>query len=79
MIYNIIIKGKQTATNEGDKEMTEYNVTMAKKKDIDKYYAGYNMFMNTIEIIVEAKNREEAFAKVKGYKGMVGWKAHKIK
>ena len=57
--------------------MTEYVVTMARAKDIRDYYDGYNVFMDTIEVVVEAKNRAEALKAVKGYRGMIGWKAHK--
>ena len=54
--------------------MTEYTITMAKKRDIENYYEGSNSYFKTIEVEVEANNTEEAIEMVKGYKGMVAWK-----
>lgn len=51
--------------------MREYEITMAKAKEIKAYYEGYNMNLTTVDVVVEAGSKDEAVAMVNGYKGMV--------
>lgn len=54
--------------------MKTFTITMAKRKDIDNYYAGINSFFNIVKVEVEANNAIEAVKAVKGYKRMIAWK-----
>ena len=55
--------------------MREYEITLASKKELQRYYEGYNMlWVSTIEIVVEANSKEEAIRKATGYKNKVVWK-----
>ena len=56
--------------------MTNYTITMAKKKELDRYYDGENIFLDTLEVEVEANSIEEAIEAVKGYKRMIAWKVN---
>lgn len=57
--------------------MKEYTITMAKKRDLENYYAGATfVYMNPIEIEVEANTEEEAIKMAEGYKRMTVWKVN---
>ena len=54
--------------------MRIYTVTMAKEKEINRYYDGEYIEVKTLDVEVEAESVEEAVEAVNGYKKMIAWK-----
>ena len=54
--------------------MKTYTITMAKEKDIDRYYDDIIRSFNKIEVEVDAENVKDAIRKANGYKRMIVWK-----